>query len=240
MQPHLQALLTSLALILALSAQLVAGPIQKAYDPVLAQKEALQGIDRVLERRRKTGDIEGTKPDLLSIGRELVNTHKVFVERGDWEPASQSAAKLGYVLRLLDMPTQAKQSFEFAFVHAVRAKHVGHQVTALLGLAKVELYRTGTRDFPAVARHLDQAIALAEPAGEKEGLCDAYQVKAELELEQRQFNAALDAINRSFPLTEGLKDPMFSFYAHQTRGMIYSERASACDYDRDAKTVLMH
>lgn len=233
MQPN-KALFHSLALILTLSSRLVAVPIQEAFDPVRAQQEAIQAIDRVLEKRRKTGDIEGTKPDLVFIGRGLANIHQAFLDRGDWAAASLSVAKLGFILRQLNMPAEAKQAFDFALKEAVQAKHTGHQITALLGLAKTELYRTGSRDFPAVARYLDQAIALAEPAAEREGLCDSYQVRAELELEQRKFIAALDAINRSFPLTDGLKDPMFVFYAYQTRGMIYSEWAGNCDYDREA------
>lgn len=236
MQPHLKTLLTSLVLTLLLPTQLIAGPIQQAYDPFLAQKEAIRALDIVLERRRKTGDLQGTVADLRLTGRVFVNTHQNFIERREWAEASLSAAKLGYILRLLKMPAEAKQSFEYALQHSLRAKHVGHQVTALLGLAKNELYRTGARDYQAVARYLDQAIELAEAAGDKQGLCDAHQVRAELELEQRQYVAALNAINRSFPLTEGLDDPMFGFYAYQTRGMIFSEWASACDYDRETAT----
>jgi CHAT domain-containing protein len=234
MQPHLMTLLTSLVLTLLLPTQLVAGPIQQTYDPFLAQKEAIRALDIVLERRRKTGDIVGTVSDLRLIGRAFTNLHQNFIDRGEWAEASLSAAKLGYILRLLNMPAEAKQSFEYALQHSLRAKHVGHQVTALLGLAKNELYRTGAHDYQAVARYLDQARELAEAAGDKQGLCDAHQVRAELELEQRQYLAALDAINRSFPLTAGLADPMMPFYAHQTRGMIYSEWAGACDYDREA------
>jgi len=234
MKPHLKTPLTSLVLTLLLLTQLIAGPIQQTYDPFLAQKEAIRALDMVLERRRKTGDMEGTVADLRLAARVFVNLHQNLIDRGEWAEASLSAAKIGYILRLLKMPVEAKQSFEYALQHSLRAKHAGHQVTALLGLAKNELYRTGAHDLAAVARYLDQAVALAEPAGDKQGLCDAHQVRAELELEQRQYLAALNAINRSFPLTAGLTDPMMIFYAHQTRGEIYSEWAGACDYDREA------
>lgn len=234
MRPHLKSLLlTSLALILLVPAQLKANPIQQNYDPFVAQKEAIRALDILLERRRKTGDIQGTVDDLRLTARVFVTLQQNFIDRGKWAEASLSAAKLGYILRLLNMPEEARQSFEFAVQHSLRAKHVGHQVTALLGLARNELYRTGAHDYQAVARYLDQATELATAAGDRQGLCDAHQVRAELELEQRQYLAALNAINRSFPLTEGLTDPMFRFYAYQTRGMIFSEWASACDYDRE-------
>ena len=233
MQPHLKTLLTSLVLTLLLPTQLIAGPIQQTYDPFLRQKEAIRALDIVVERRRKTGDMEGTVADLRLTERVFVTLHQNFIDRGEWAEASLSAAKLGYILRLLKMPVEAKQSLEYALQHSLRAKHVGHQIRALLGLAKNELYRTGAHDYQAVARYLDQAIDLAEASGDKQGLCDAHQVRADLELEQRQYVAALNAINRSFPLTEGLNDPMFGFYAYQTRGMIFSEWASACDYDRE-------
>jgi hypothetical protein len=122
MQPHLKALVHSLALFLTFNTQLVAGPIQQTFDPVRALQEGVQSLDRVLEKRRKTGDIEGTTPDLMFIGRGLINFHQSLIERGDSAAALQSAAKLGFVLRLLEMTAQAKQSFEYALQHAVRAK----------------------------------------------------------------------------------------------------------------------
>lgn len=232
MRPTVKAFLTPLASILILFNIIIARPTSALDDATVLQQQAIQRIDRVLEHRRKTGDNQGTVAELQLAEGELLNSYRSFLSSGNVASAALSATKIGFVQRLLGKSAEARTSFQLAYDLALRANHTGHQVNALLGLAKAELYRSGSRDYQAVARYVDEAIPLATRTGDKEGLCDALQVKAELQTELREFRAAADSINRAFPLAVELKDQMFLFYAYNNRAIIYSELAGNCDYDR--------
>jgi len=227
-----KALLSPLALVLVLSAPVLSRETQEASDPVLLQQQAIQRLDRVLAHRRKTGDMEGTKAELQLAGRELAVNVTAFTNSGNTASAVLSLTKLGLILRLLNHLVIARNSFQVAYDLAVNLNHKGYQVQALIGLAKTELYREGPRDYQAIARYVDQAMPLASAGGDNQALCEVFQVKAELETEVREFNAANDSISRSLPLARDLKDQMFLFYGYLDRGNIYAEMASSCDYDR--------
>ena len=219
-------------LVLVLLTMFVTGQSQSPDDPIKLQQQGIQRLDRVLEQRRKTGDMAGTVPELKLAAVDLITSARSFVNIGDSAAAALSLSKAAYIERLLNMTPQAQASFELTYSLATTAKNTKYQLKALLGLAKLELYRSGTRDFKLVAKYLDQALLLAASSGDKESLCDAYQTRAELATELRDFTGAADEVNRSFPLAAQLSDPMYTFYAYQSRGMIYSEIAGNCDYDR--------
>lgn len=243
MHVTLKVLLNPLTLILVCCMQVTLGQTQVETDPIALQQQGIQRYERVLEYRRKTGDNESTVPQLRLAAFELLSSASALLNKGNIASCILSVNKAGNVQRLLNMPVEAQKSFQMALEISVRVNFTEQRIRALLGLAKNELYRSGQRDYQTVAKYLNEALPLATASGDKEGLCDIWLTKADLEVELRDFIAAARSVNNALPLADGLPDRMYLFFAYQSSGLIYSQLAGNCDYDRGVQScydVLNH
>lgn len=205
-------------------------------EPTEIQRRAIQRIDRVLEYRRQTGDIQGSLAELQTAAAELASTCTYFESSGSLAPWALSLNKLGEIGRLLNKYREAQSYYQQAYQLAAKAGHAGYQVKALLGLAKVELYRSDTHDYQSAAKYIDEVIHLTTNTANKEDLCDAYELKCELHTELREFPAAAEAIGRAFALAPELPDQMLLFHAYYDRGAMFAQIAANCDYTREVET----
>ena len=197
-----------------------------AQDPAALQQQAIQRLDRVNEYRRKSGDLSGLLSERQQAQSELTTSYQAFIARQDIASAALCLIKLGDIQRMQGQWQQAKALAQQAYDLARKANHAGYQVKALLGYAKIGLYGPAPNDYQAVIKVLGEAIRLAS---DKKDLGDALEMKAEALTELREYNAALDSINRAVTLAGDLDDKLMLFYAYFDRGGIYVKLAADCD-----------
>jgi CHAT domain-containing protein len=202
-----------------------------AQDPSVLQQQATQRIDRVNEYRRRTGDLKGLIGELQQAQSELVTSYQGFTARQDVASALLCLNKLGDVQRMVNQWQQAKALYQQAYDQARKANQPGHQVKALLGYAKTQMYHPVTNDYQAALKLLDEAIRLAS---DKKDLGDALEMKAEALTELREFNAALEVINRAVALAGDINDQLMLFYAYFDRAQVYVKLAADCDIQSEA------
>jgi CHAT domain-containing protein len=206
--------------LLLLAALLVTGMQVQAGDPVELQRDAVAKIDAFVDNFRKTGDYQSRIGDLDDAERQLHASVDGFVERGDFASEALSLIRLGQIQRMQGKWSAALPYYQDAEIAARKANHPAHQAKALMDRARAE---KELNDCGTAQAHVEEAVSLATPLEDKSYLFDALDILSQIQMNQGNFNAAADSLERAFALP-GLKDEKL-FYGYMDRSDIYRKIA---------------
>jgi CHAT domain-containing protein len=188
----------------------------RAADPAELQRDAMAKIDAFVDTFRKTGDYKSRIGDLDDAERQLRASVDGFRDRDDLAGAALSLIKLGQIQRMKSNWDAALPYYQEAEIAAQKANHPAYEAKALMDGARAE---KELRDYGAAQAHAERAVILATSLEDKSDLFDALDVLSQVQMDQGNFNAAADSLNRAFALP-GIKDEKL-FYGYMDRSEIY-------------------
>ena len=204
-------------------------------DATLLQRQAITRIEAAVEHFRKTGDFQSRVRDLQQAESELTTSNEALAARGDWRAVARGLVWLGQIQRMQANGKPALAYYHHAETTARLANDIVIYIKALIGLAQTEAQ---LRDYGLAAVHAAQAVKLSEPLADKKLLFDALSVAGQIQVNQRNLNAAVDTFNRAFMVAQGLKDESLRFYSHLDRADAYFNFARECDFKKTYKPCL--
>jgi CHAT domain-containing protein len=208
--------------LLLLAALFTAAAPIRATDPGELQRNAVAKIDAFIDNFRKTGDYKSRIADLDDAERQLRASLDSFRDRRDLAGAALSLIKLGQIQRMKSNWEEALRYYEQGEITAQKANHPAYEAKALMDRARAE---AELRDYGTAQAHVEQAVILATSLEDKSDLFDALDVLSQVQMDQGNFNAAADSLNRAFALP-GIKDEKL-FYGYMDRSEIYRKMADA-------------
>src|SRR5262245_7875953 len=217
-------LLPLLGVVLAL----LAPPAPGQGDPLVLQQQAIRRIDGVVESFRKTGEIRS--PELAQAERELAASNQALAARGDWSALALGLIKQGHTQRMQGNWASAIALYGQAAEAARRGGNVVHHADALAWRALAEHSR---RNLGQAFSDANQAVRLAETAGDKDVLARALDVLATVQASQGDLAGAADTLNREVAIAVQAKDPMAPYFAYLNRSDVYLQIGVKCDFQRD-------
>jgi len=206
--------------LLLLTAALATSMRAQADDPVALQSDAGAKIDAFIDNFRRSGDRVSRIGDLEDAERQLRASVDGFVSRSDLANAALSLIKLGQIQRMEGKWDAALPYYQQAEAAAQKANNPAYEAKALTDRARAE---EELRDYGAAQGHVERAVILTTPLEDKSELFDALDVLAQVQMDQGNFNAAADSLNRAFVLP-GIKDEKL-FYGYMDRSDIYRKIA---------------
>lgn len=201
----------------------------------LLQQRAIARIDGFVDHFRKTGEFQSRVADLQQAESELTASNQTFSAHGDWSAVAHGLVRLGQIQRMRTHWKSALTRYRQAEATARRASDTAMQARALIGLAQTEAQ---LRDYGSAAVHAAQAVSLSEPLTDRKLLFDALSVVGQIQIGQGNLNAAVDTLNRTFTVAQGLKEESSLFYSHLDRADVYFKFARECDYQGNYESCL--
>jgi CHAT domain-containing protein/tetratricopeptide (TPR) repeat protein len=203
-------------------------------DPALSlQRRAIARIDALVDGYRRTGNARLNPAELAQADTELAASNRAFAARPDWSALAQGLTKQGAVRRMQGNWSGAVALYQQAYDAASRGRDPVRQGDALAWRA---LAKSNSRDFGGALTDAAEAVRLLETTTDKDLLANALDILGNVQLKQRDLNAAGSTFNREMEVTAQSTDPMAAYFAHSSRSDVYLALGQQCQYDRSFDT----